>query len=283
MKKLTAFLCALVTLFSFVVTTQAKEDQSAQTVVATINGKNLTLGNMIAAYHNLPEQYRQLSTDLLFEGVLTQLIQQEVLAQSYVGDPSPAIELTLQNDKRALLAAEVIESQVNVNISDDEIKAKYDEEYSNKPREKEYNAAHILLESENDAQQVISDLDAGMEFETLAKERSTGPSGPDGGSLGWFGRGQMVPEFETAVMALNTGEVSVPIQTQFGWHVIRLNETRLKPTPSLDDVRETITVELQRAEIDTHIERLMNSVEIIRPDLSSIDPSVLSQVELLSK
>ncbi|MCY4303958.1 MAG: peptidylprolyl isomerase [Aestuariivita sp.] len=283
MKKLTALLFTFVTLFCLVTTTQAEDDPSAQTVMATINGKNITLGNMIVTYLSLPEQYINLSPALLFESILMELIQQEVLAQSYVGDPSTAIELTLQNNRRALLAAEAIEGKVNVAIPDAEIETKYAQEYSNIPNENEYNAAHILLTSKSDALQVISDLNAGITFETLAKERSTGPSGPNGGSLGWFGRGQMVPEFETAVMALEKSEVSEPVQTQFGWHVIRLNETRIKPTPSLDDVRETIVRELQRAEIEKHIQNLMSSAEILRPDMNSIDPSVLSKVELLSK
>ncbi len=139
----------------------------------------------------------------------------------------------------------------------------YDQWASEKQSGEEISARHILLATEADAKDVITELTVGADFAELAKQRSTGPSGPDGGYLGYFGQGQMVPEFESAAFALKAGEYSTdPVQTQFGFHVILVEERRIAPVPALEVVAEELLNEL-RADIEaTYIGSLRDRATI---------------------
>ena len=137
------------------------------------------------------------------------------------------------------------------------------------------------METEEEAREIMETVKGGADFAETAKEKSTGPSGPGGGSLGWFGKGAMVPAFEVAVVELEPGEVSEPVQTQFGWHVIKLNETRTAEAPALEDVRTDIENQLRQQTLQAEIERLAEAADVDRKDVESIDPAVLKQTELL--
>ena len=122
----------------------------------------------------------------------------------------------------------------------------------------------------------------GADFAELAKENSTGPSGPGGGSLGWFGKGAMVPAFEEAVIGLEDGGVSEPVQTQFGWHVVKRNESRVKDAPELNTVRDELERELRAKAIEDEIERLTSGADVTRVQIQ-IDPATIRNMGLLSK
>ena len=115
----------------------------------------------------------------------------------------------------------------------------------------------------------------------LAREKSTGPSGPNGGELGWFSAGMMVEPFQDAVETLEVGAVSEPVQTQFGWHVIKLNESRAKEAPALDEVRGEIEMSLQQQAVEKYIDETLASAEVTRMDKSEADVSALSNMQLL--
>ena len=125
-------------------------------------------------------------------------------------------------------------------------------------------------------------LKANKDFSELAKTRSTGPSGPSGGNLGWFSKGMMVPPFEKAVLGLKVGEISDPIQTQFGWHIIKLIDVREKAIPSLEEVRPEIEQSLRQEDVKTEIQNLTSKTEVIRSEIS-INPSIIRNIELISK
>lgn len=256
------------------------EAPSADTVVATVGGTEITLGHMIALRERLPEQYRQLPDSALFEGLLAQLINQEALSQKADAE-SPHTELVLENERRALLANSVLQRAAEDAVTDQAIEQAYQETYGDAGPTTEWNASHILLESEEDAQAVEAELEGGADFAEVAREKSTGPSAPNGGSLGWFGPGMMVPEFEQAIGDLEPGEVSQPFQTQFGWHVAKLNEVRDKEPPTLDEVREELSAQVQRQAVEEAVSAASEDVEVERPDLSGIDPNVLSDTSLI--
>ena len=128
----------------------------------------------------------------------------------------------LENEARALRSAVAIDAIIGQSFTDDEIAAAYDENYGNIPAEPEFNASHILVETEGEAKALVASLNNGVDFAELAKEKSTGPSGPNGGELGWFGLGMMVAPFESAGLSMEIGDISAPVQTQFGWHVLIL-------------------------------------------------------------
>jgi peptidyl-prolyl cis-trans isomerase C len=135
------------------------------------------------------------------------------------------------------------------------------------------------VETEGDAKAWIDLLNSGADFADLAREHSTGPSGPNGGQLGWFGPGAMVKPFEEAVMALEVGAVSDPVQTQFGWHVIRLNETREQPVPTLDEVRADLVSEIERAAAEANVMTLIDAATIELTE--GLEPDLLLDTTLL--
>ena len=128
----------------------------------------------------------------------------------------------------------------------------------------------------------MTELEGGADFATLAQERSTGPSGPNGGELGWFGTGQMVPEFENAVTGLEVGAVSDPVETQFGWHVVKLNESRDVPPPTLDQVRDDIVNQIRQTRVEERLAELRAaaSPEIL---IDQIDAAALRDDSLLAE
>ena len=157
----------------------------------------------------------------------------------------------------------------------------FDTKYANAEAGEEYNASHILVETEEEAIALKEELDGGADFAALAREKSTGPSGPGGGSLGWFGKGMMVPTFEAAVVAMEPGAVSDPVQTQFGWHVIKLNETRKTEAPSLESVREELELQLRQTRVQTAIEDVTAAADVDRSGAEGLDPAILKDLELL--
>jgi len=238
------------------------------------------MGHMIAARIALPEQYQSLPDDVLYQGLMEQLIQQLVLSQA-AGDASNRVQIQLENERRALIAGEMIDGVLSAAVNDETLQAAYDAQYANAEPAKEYNASHILVETEAAAKDLIAQLADGADFAELAKANSTGPSGPNGGELGWFGAGMMVKPFEDAVVTLQAGEVSAPVQTQFGWHVIILNETRMQGAPAMEDVRDELIALVQNNAVETAIAALTATATIERTDVAEIDPATLRNETLI--
>ena len=131
----------------------------------------------------------------------------------------------------------MIERKIRDAVSEDTVKKTYDERVKSIESKPEVSARHILVKTEEDALDIIERLNRGSEFAELAKEKSTGPSGSQGGDLGYFSKGQMVPEFDRVVFTLKKGEVSEPVKTQFGWHVIKVEDKRVSKPPAFDTVK----------------------------------------------
>ncbi|MDO7557293.1 MAG: peptidylprolyl isomerase [Loktanella sp.] len=258
------------------------EGETAATVVATVDGTEITLGQMIIARAQLPQQYAQLPDDVLFEGILDQLVQQQVLADGF-GEAPARVDYAITNERRSLLAGEEINRITMTTVTEEAVKAAYDAKFADSAPSTEYNASHLLVETEEEALAAKARIDAGEDFATVAKEVSTGPTGPNGGNLGWFGAGQMVPEFEEAVKAMSPGEVSEPVKTQFGWHVVTLLETRNAEAPALEDVQQEIFAEVQEAAIQARLVELKDAAEITLPEPDAFDPTLISNIDLLGE
>lgn len=258
----------------------ALAEPAADTVVATVGGEEITLGHMIMMTAQLPQEYQQLPDEVLYDAVLDQLIRQTAVAQTIEGKLSTEARLALENERRSFLAGEALTDIAEAAVTDEALQAAYDERFANAEPELEYNASHILLETEEKALEVKARLDEGADFAEMAKEHSTGPTGPNGGSLGWFGKGMMVKPFEDAVVALEVGEISAPVQSDFGWHVIALNDQREKPTPTLDEVRAQLTAEIQQAAITAALDEITAAASVTRSE-EKIDPAELRNMELV--
>jgi len=259
----------------------AQDAPSAEMIVATVGETEITLGHMLSLRAGLPQQYDQVPPEVLFKGVLDQLVQQTLLMKAHEGDPSLAAQMQLDNERRAILAADVAEDVLNDVLTDAALQEAFEARYADADPETEYKAAHILVETEAEAKKLIEEIEGGANFASLAQEHSTGPSGPSGGDLGWFGDGVMVPEFFDAVAALGEGGVSAPVQTQFGWHVIQLKETRIKERPALDEVREELAGELRQAAFDAYIAELEAESSVARDAGDALDPALINQTDLL--
>ena len=263
------------------VPTASSAEPDAGTVVARVNGEEITLGHMIIAHATLPQQYQQLPPDVLYGAILDQLIQQSALKQSFQGETPRHVALSLENEQRSLIAAEEIERIMSGAASDSDVQARYDEKYADGFGGDEFNAAHILVETQEEAASIKADIDGGADFADTAKQKSTGPSGPNGGALGWFGLGAMVPEFEGAVVKMEPGQVSEPVQTQFGWHVILLNETRKSKAPELGQVRAELENELRQEAVEKRVSELTEKANIERPEIDGLKPEILRSLDLV--
>ncbi len=255
--------------------------QDANTVVATVNDVDITIGHMIVARATLPEQYQSLPDDVLFDGILEQLINQTLLEQSFEGDLPKRVTLSLENETRSLTAGEVLEDVMSEALTEEAVQALYDAQISEFEPNEEFNASHILVETEEDALAIIAEIAGGAEFAAVAREKSTGPSGPNGGNLGWFGVGAMVPSFEAAVVALEIGDVSAPVQTQFGWHVIILNEKRQTAVPELEAIRSELETGVREAAVASRIDALKEQANVERAELDGMDLAVLKDLSLV--
>ncbi|MEO0389644.1 MAG: peptidylprolyl isomerase [Pseudomonadota bacterium] len=285
MKRCISLLCATAITAALALPATAQDEDAApltaDSVMAVVNGTEITLGHMLIARATLPQQFQQLPDEVLFPGILDQLVQQTILAQSFDGTLPSRVQKQLENETRSLTAGEVMEDVLQAAVTEEAVQAIYDADYATAEPEEEYNASHILVETEADALAVKAELDGGAEFAQVAMEKSTGPSGPGGGSLGWFGTGAMVPDFEAAVIALEVGEVSGPVQTQFGWHVITLNEVREKAPPTVDEVRDEIEGQIRNAAVEAHIAQLTEGADIDRSGSEGIDAAAIGQIELI--
>ena len=250
----------------------AQSSVDSDVVVATVNGEEIKMGHVVLVYDTLPQQYKSLPAEQVFQGIVEQIIQQTVLAQAAANPNSKYIEFAVDNERRILTASQMIDEITTEATSEDKLHAYYDATYQSADLGREYNASHILVESEEEAKDLIFKLSDGADFAALAQEFSTGPSGPNGGALGWFGQGRMVAPFEQAVMSLTVGEVSpLPVQTQFGWHVIILNDMRAVQAPAFEEVSGEIAAELQRVAIEERVKVMVDGAAVVRVDQSTLN------------
>lgn len=198
-----------------------------------------------------PEQRTALISELRDIYVLST----QDLAAELASDPKLAAQIELQR-QGALAQAVAANFFQNVVVSEEEILAAYAEQIETAPP-LQFKARHILVATQGEAIDVITQLDGGADFEELAKEKSTGPSGPNGGDLGWFSPDQMVAPFSTAVAAMEDGKYTAePVQTQFGWHVILREESRDSEPPTLESSREAINQQVQQKKFEAHLASL---------------------------
>ncbi|MFT3689991.1 peptidylprolyl isomerase [Paenirhodobacter sp.] len=203
---------------------QDAKKPTADTVVATVNGTDITLGQMLAVRQNLPPEYLQLPDDVLFTGILDQLVQQTALAEIGEGMKTKKDDIALEVERRAYLAGVVLDKTANDAADEKLIQQAYDEKYAKTKPGLEYHAAHIIVPTEDEAKAVKAEIDGGKDFAEEAKAKSQDGAASNGGDLGWFTLEKMVPEFSEVIVDMKPGQVVGPVQTQYGWHIVKLFE-----------------------------------------------------------
>ncbi len=260
----------------------AAQDATAATVLATVNGVEITVGDLITSRNALPDQYKTLPDDVLFKGLLDQLVQQEALMQSLGETLTKKDTLALADQRRNYLSNVALGAGIATAVTEQAIQAAYDAKYKEAAPTLEYHAAHILVDSAEKAADLLKQIEGGAAFADVAKANSTDGSAASGGDLGWFGTGAMVKPFEDAVIAATIGEVAGPVQTDFGWHLILVSETRNSAAPTLADVHDEIGAELQKTAMAEFIKSVTDAAQITRND-TAIDPAVIKDLTLLDK
>ena len=226
----------------------------ADRIAATVNGSVISKDEF--TYFKTLKSNPQVSDDrLLEEMIATELLRQQAIKEGIADKAEVKYQIKLQTSQ-ILARALMREKFAAVTFSDEALRAAYDQQVNN-AESREFKARHILLKTQDEAKAVIEALKNGGDFIELAKQRSTGPSGPNGGDLGWFQAARMVPPFAEAVKAMNKGDISVsPVQTSFGWHVIKLEDIRTPEKPAFDSMRDQLHQSLIREEINKYIDEI---------------------------
>ena len=232
-------------------------------VAATVNGTEITLGHVALMAAQLPPETLAEPADVLFSAILDQLIRQAALA-GLAGEPGPRERMAVENYTRIVAAAKVLEGAVAEGLTEDALKAAYAERFSDRAPDTEYNAAHILVTERAEADRIAAEIAAGGDFAELARRHSIDGAAVRGGDLGWFGPGVMVPAFEAAVIGLQPGQVSEPIQTQFGWHLVKLLDSRIASVPSFETVREGLAAEVEDRIVNEEIAEAVRAAKVER-------------------
>lgn len=251
-------------------------------VVAKVGKESITVGDLNLAAADLGEQFGKLPPEQRRLAVLSAVIDIKSLAQqaekARIQD-DPAVKTRIAFLRERALHNAYFQKQAVSAIKDDELKQRYDREVAKLKPVEELHARHILVKTREEADGVIRDLKAGGDFLALAKAHSSGPSGPEGGDLGFFGPGQMVPAFEKAAYALDVGKYTeTPVETQFGWHVIQVLEKRAQPQPAFDQVKDQIRQVVMREKYMALVQKARDQLKVVYSD-----PALKTQVDALEK
>ena len=234
-------------------------------VVAIVNGKTLRRSDVIASAQSLPPQYRN-QIDAYFPALVDRLVDITLMVdegrKEKLQDDPEVKAIVAQYEDQAIREV-LLRRQLKDKVTDDELKKKYDETVKTMKPQEELRASHILVPKEDDAKAIISQLQGGADFAKLAKEKSKDPGASNGGDLGYFSDGDMVPEFWAAASKLQKGEYTkTPVKTQFGWHVILVTDRRTKPTPTFDQMKEQLKEETTQQVITAYLASLHKAAKV---------------------
>ncbi len=260
------FICLLAGAILFAGTAQLAQADEARIPVATVNGETIWLDDVMRQAERLPAKFRQAPMENYFDQLVTDMVDSKIAADAARAakyDTKKEIAAAMKTAADRVLAESWIGEKINSEVNDAAIEKAYKIFVADTASREQVTAAHILVATEDEAKSIIASLEKGADFAELAKSKSTGPSGPNGGSLGTFGRGQMVPAFENAAFSLEVGKITMqPVQTQFGWHVIKVESKKIAPAPRIEDMREQLVQTLSTQALGRVLEELRAKQEI---------------------
>jgi peptidyl-prolyl cis-trans isomerase C len=256
--------------------------QDSDPVVARANGVDIRQSDLALAEDEVGASMPQMPPDQKREYLITYLadiiVLSQVAEQQKLGDRADVKHrIELERDK--VLMETLLQDAGQAAVTDEAMHKVYDDAVKQMPPEQEVRARHILVATEDEAKDIEAQLKKGADFATLAKEKSKDPGAADGGDLGYFTKDQMVPEFAAAAFKLDKGQISDPVKTQFGWHIIKVEDKRTKPTPTYDEVKSQLETYVEhRAQADL-VQKLRSAANIERldqPPPAAADPSALN-------
>jgi peptidyl-prolyl cis-trans isomerase C len=254
---------------------------AADPVIASVNDQQIHLSDVRAAASQLPQEMRNLPPQMLFPMVVNQLVDQHALvdeAKTEKLQDDPKVQVAMRAAADTALQNALLTRDVGPQITDAKLQAAYQAQYAHKTGQEEVHARHILLPTEAAANDVIKQLHGGADFATLAKKLSTDKetAAQNGGDLGWFKKGDMLPEFSNQAFSMKKGEISAkPVHTTYGWHVIQVLDTRVAPAPSFDSVKDQLRQSLIQAAVREAVNKAVAKVKVVHynPDGSVQKPT----------
>ncbi|HEU5435021.1 MAG TPA: peptidyl-prolyl cis-trans isomerase [Telluria sp.] len=233
--------------------------------VATVNGKPIPAAKVDQIVKQVVAQGKQADSPQLREAIKKDLINREVMIQEAEKQGvanRPDVKMALDNARQSIVINAMLQDYVKKNpVKDADIKAEYDK-YKSQVGDKEYHARHILVGTEDEAKAIIAKLKAGGKFEELAKQSKDG-SAANGGDLDWASPASYVPEFSAAMVKLNKGQYTdTPVKSQFGYHVIKLEDTRAAKVPSFDEVKQQVAESIQQRRLAAYRDELAKKAKI---------------------
>ena len=238
-------------------------------IVATVDGDNIYSSDVVAMFQALPDQYRQAGLGQMADQIVERLIEQTLVSNAAIKSgmaETAEVKRRIKIVSDSVLQQMYLENKINAQLTDEALKAAYREQIASAKRPEEIRARHILLKTEAEAKKIITELGVKGDFAAAAKKHSTGPSAAKGGDLGFFSNGMMVPEFSKAAFALKTGEFTkVPVKTQFGWHIIQLEERRKAEADPFNEVAPKLRQELSRKAYEKFVGDLRAKAKISKP------------------
>ncbi|MDR2878158.1 MAG: peptidylprolyl isomerase [Chromatiales bacterium] len=244
-------------------TPAAQSELTPDTVIAVVNGRELTFADFNAFINTrISAQQRQQGLNVQQRNALiTEYVNRELVYQDAVKhgwDKAPEVVIAVDNHRRNLSAQYALGQQVSAPIADADLEKAYREL---KPI-KEFKTMHILVHTEAEAKQILTALSSGKTFDAVAKESSIDPSAAQGGDLGWIAAEQIATPLRNAIVDMKKGSLSQPIQTQFGWHILRVDDIRTVPVPSFADVKDDLRHKIQNENIGKYLSGLRQSAQI---------------------
>jgi peptidyl-prolyl cis-trans isomerase C len=233
--------------------------------VATVNGKAIPSSKVDQIVKQVVAQGKQTDSPQLREAIKKDLINREVLIQEADKQgiaTRPEVKMALENARQSIIINAMLAEYIKKNpVKDTEAKAEYDK-YKSQVGDKEYHARHILVGTEEEAKAIIAKLKAGGKFEELAKQSKDG-SAANGGDLDWASAAAYVPEFSQAMTKLNKGQITeTPVKTQFGYHVIKLEDTRAAKIPPFEEVKQQVSESIQQRKLAAFRDELAKKAKV---------------------
>ncbi len=251
---------------------QGTEVEPGNPVVAVVDGKEITRVDVYRYIKSMPQNLQQLPAATIYPLALEQVVNMRLVQNkaeaAKLGENEEVLK-ELEMAKQQIIRNVYLQEQVDKKISDADLKKLYKEYIAKVPDVKQRRASHILLENEEKAKEVIAKLEDGADFATLAQEMSTGPTGPKGGDLGFFAKEEMVPEFAEAAFSINKGAYSnKPVKTEFGYHVIKVTDTRDLPKPTFEEMKPNLEAEKRREVLDGLVKKWRADSKIEQFDIN---------------
>src|SRR5579864_2756996 len=247
--------------------------EDANPVLAKVNGAEIRQSDVTLAEEELGPSLAQMDPATKKENVLAFLIDMKIVAKAAEDkkiEDRPEFKARLAFARNRLLMDNLLASEGKAAATDDAMKKVYEEAAKQIQGEQEVHARHILVESEDEAKAIEAELKKGADFAQLAKEKSKDPGGAaDGGDLGFFTKDQMVPEFSAVAFSLEPGKISDPVKSQFGWHVIKVEEKRNRKAPDFDQVKGQIETYVTRKAQADYVAKLRDGAKVERMDQAS--------------